>query len=143
MTNDYSTDNSVRILGPSVVDLLLDYPNVILWIAGHVHFNAAIEHRRKDNNFWEITTSSLIDWPQQGRILEFIDTGEHVEIISTVTDHDSPLMYDPQLPLAIRHMAGVSRLLAANDYQRRSLTPLNELREGQPEARNVVWTSSY
>ena len=143
MTNDYSTDDSVRILGPSVVDLLLDYPNVILWIAGHVHFNAAIEHRRQDNNFWEITTSSLIDWPQQGRILEFIDTGEHVEIISTVTDHDSPLMYDPQLPLDIRHMAGVSRLLAANDYQRRSLTPLNELREGQPEARNVVWTSSY
>jgi hypothetical protein len=52
-------------------------------------------------------------------------------------------MHDPQLPLDTKHMAGISRLLAANDYQRRFMTPLNELREGHPEARNVVWTSNY
>ena len=143
MTNDFAVDGSHRVLGPEVVALLLTYPNVILWVAGHVHFNAAIEHRNQSNNFWEITTASLIDWPQQGRILEFVNTGDSIAIISTVVDHNSLLGYDPQMPLDIPHMAGISRLLAANDYQRRSASPMNELREGAPEARNVIWVSSY
>ncbi|MFM1918103.1 MAG: hypothetical protein RJB01_1618 [Actinomycetota bacterium] len=147
MTNDYAPDGQQRILGSQVVALLLDYPNVIAWIAGHVHFNAAIHHQPghddvdSDEGFWEITTSSLIDWPQQGRIFEFIAVEDRVAIVSTVVDHASPQGWSPGEPLDVSSMAGISRLLAVNDYQRRDPTPLNELRAGSPEVRNAVWWS--
>jgi 3',5'-cyclic AMP phosphodiesterase CpdA len=137
MTNDYSPDGRRRVLGAEVVDLLLRHPSVILWMAGHVHFNAAIQHGG-DAGFWEITTASLIDWPQQGRILEFLRVGDDIAIVSTVVDHDSPLEWDGAA-LELRDMAGISRQLAANDYQRRDDSALNELRAGSPEVRNVVW----
>lgn len=139
MTNDWAPDGSTRVLGDRVVDLLLEFPNVLLWIAGHVHFNAAIQHGDEDQGFWEVTTSSLIDWPQQGRIFEFIDTGDRVAIVSTVVDHNTPLAPSGDEELDVSAMAGISRLLAANDYQRRDEAALNELREGSPEVRNCVW----
>lgn len=137
MTNDYAPDGRRRVLGDEVVTLLLEHPQVILWMAGHVHFNAAIQHGG-ESGFWEITTASLIDWPQQGRILEFIRVGDDIAMVSTVVDHDSPVEWDGS-SLEVRDMAGISRQLAANDYQRRDETPLNELRAGSPEVRNVVW----
>jgi len=137
MTNDFAPDGGRRVLGPEVVALLLEQPDVILWVAGHVHFNAAIQHGG-DAGFWEITTSSLIDWPQQGRILEFLRVDDAYAVVSTVVDHDSPVTWDGS-DLDVRAMASVSRLLAANDYQRRDATPLNELRTGSPEVRNIVW----
>lgn len=139
MTNDYAPHGQRRVLGPEVVAELLHNPRVLIWIAGHVHFNAAIRHGDEQNWFWEVTTASLIDWPQQGRIFEFVETTKGVAIISTVVDHDSPLAWEENSSLTTSTMAGISRLLAANDYQRRDPTPLNELREGAPEVRNVVW----
>lgn len=138
MTNGYAPDGRRRVLGDEVVALLAEHPEVLIWVAGHVHFNAAIHHDTPAGGFWEITTSSLIDWPQQGRILEFIRVGSDVAIVSTVVDHDSPIAWDGR-SLDLRAMAGISRLLAANDYQRRDPTALNELRAGSPEVRNTVW----
>jgi hypothetical protein len=139
MTNDYAPNGERRVLGPEVVAGLLEHPRVLFWIAGHVHFNAAIKHGDERNWFWEVTTASLIDWPQQGRIFEFVETAQGVAIISTIVDHDSPLAWEENSPLTTAAMACISRLLAANDYQRRDPTPMNELREGAPEVRNVVW----
>jgi metallophosphoesterase (TIGR03767 family) len=139
MTNDFTSDGTRRILGQEVLRLLLQFPNVVMWIAGHVHMNAGIKHGDDRNWFWEVTTASLIDWPQQGRIIEFVRTGDDVEITSTVVDHDSPLAWNPDEELSTRVLAGISRLLAANDYQRREPTPMNELRDGSPEVRNAVW----
>ncbi len=139
MTNSYSTDGSRRILGDEVIQLLLRYPNVVLWIAGHIHMNAALRHGDDHNWFWEVTTASLIDWPQQGRILEFVRSGDEVVITSTVVDHDSPVSWKSDEEYTTQALAGISRLLAANDYQRRDPSPVNELREGAPEVRNAVW----
>lgn len=139
MTNSYSTNGSRRILGDEVVQLLLRYPNVVLWIAGHIHMNAALRHGDDHNWFWEVTTASLIDWPQQGRIFEFIRSGDEVVITSTVVDHDSPLTWHADQDYSTQALASISRLLAANDYQRRDPTPINELREGSPEVRNATW----
>lgn len=138
MTNAYAPHDERRVLGDEVVELLRRHPQVIMWIAGHVHFNAAIRHGEGTEGFWEITTSSLIDWPQQGRILEFLRTDDGVAIVSTVVDHDSPVGWDGT-SMDVPAMAGISRLLAANDYQRRDPSALNELRAGAPEVRNVVW----
>ena len=139
ITNSYSTNGSRRILGDEVVQLLLRYPNVVLWIAGHIHMNAALRHGDDHNWIWEVTTASLIDWPQQGRIFEFIRSGDEVLITSTVVDHDSPLAPPTDQEYSTRALASISRLLAANDYQRRDPTPINELRDGSPEVRNATW----
>ncbi len=139
MTNGYSTDGSRRVLGNEVVQLLLRYPNVVLWIAGHIHMNAALQHGDDENRFWEVTTASLIDWPQQGRIFEFMRADDEVIIASTVVDHDSPLIWQIDEELSTQALAGISRLLAANDYQRREPTAINELREGSSEVRNTFW----
>lgn len=144
MTNDFTPDGSDRILGEAVVEALLEYPNVLMWIAGHVHFNAAIKHGEGDAGFWEVTTASLIDWPQQGRIFEFIESDSGIAVAATIVDHASPLDVVHSAEGArdltsTEHLASISRLLAANDYQRRDASALNELREGSPEVRNVVW----
>lgn len=139
MINDYRlAGDAPRVMGEEVVELLLQYPHVIGWVAGHVHFNAAISHDGPLHSFWEITTSSLIDWPQQGRILEVVRDQGRVGIVSTVMNHASPVEWDAE-HMTVTSMASLSRLLAANDYQRRDEGPMNELREGSPEIRNAVW----
>jgi hypothetical protein len=140
MTNDYAPDGSRRVLGDEVVALLLDHPDVVLWVAGHVHFNAAIHHGPDEAGFWEITTSSLIDWPQQGRVIEIVRVGNDIAAISTVVDHHAPIEWTGGVEDQ-HQLASLSRLLSANDYQRRDPSLLNELRAGAPEVRNVTWWS--
>ena len=101
--------------------------------------NAALRHGDDHNWFWEVTTASLIDWPQQGRIFEFVRSGDEVVITSTVVDHDSPVTWQVGQEYSTQALASISRLLAANDYQRRDPTPINELRDGSPEVRNAEW----
>lgn len=136
MTNDYAPDGRPRLLGADVVSLLLEHPCVIAWVAGHVHLNAVLHHGPPDGGFVEIVTSSLIDWPQQGRILEFIEVGPDVAIVSTLVDHCSPIARSGDA-LDSPALASISRLLAANDYHDRD--GMAELRRGEPEARNAVW----
>ncbi len=106
----------------------------------------------------EISTASLIDWPQQGRLLELLDDGAGgLVVASTVIDHagtwTAPLsrpgdtaaqraaaertaaeqLHDP---LAL---AGLSRLLAGNDYRARRHPDGLDFMAGSPEARNTVW----
>jgi len=140
ITNDFTPDASERrVLGSEILDLVMSFPNVIAWIAGHVHFNAALIHERGATRLLEVTTSSLIDWPQQGRIVEFVRSGGRIAIVSTVVDHDSPVDWEGSTGLDSKAMASISRTLAANDYRRRDASPMNELREGEPEVRNTVW----
>ena len=144
LLNDHRPEDAEeRVLGGEVVELLLAHPQVIAWIAGHVHFHAAIRHGDDTSGFVELTTASLIDWPQQGRILEFVrvaDSGRpEVAIISTVVDHAAPATWSPEHlddPLAL---AAISRALSANDYRLRE-SSLRGLRlDSSPEVRNVTW----
>ena len=131
------------MLGDEVVDLLLGSGTVIAWIAGHVHFHAAGRHGDDERGFWEVTTSSLIDWPQQARILEFVrvtDAGRpQIAIVSTVVDHEAPAQWSADALDDPAALASVSRALSANDYRLResSLRGLNL--DSTPEVRNVVW----
>jgi len=52
-----------------LLEILLRFDNVVLWLNGHIHANRV--RPRPDPNgegggFWEVTTSSLVDWPCQG-----------------------------------------------------------------------------
>lgn len=144
LINDHrAPDAEDRVLGDEVVALLLAHPQVIAWIAGHVHFHAAIRHGDDVSGFIELTTASLIDWPQQGRILEFVrvqDSGQpEVAIISTVVDHAAPVTWSADSIDDALALASISRALSANDYRLRE-SSLRGLRlDSSPEVRNVAW----
>lgn len=144
LTNDYAPDGAEpRVLGSEVVVTLLEHPNVVAWIAGHVHFHFAMRHGDDTSGFWEITTSSLIDWPQQARILELVqvDDGERPEvaIISTVVDHGAPAHWSADAIDDPAVIASVSRELSANDYRLRESSLRGLLLDSAPDVRNVVW----
>ena len=147
MTNDWAPPGAGRrVLGPEVVSLLLEYRQVIAWLAGHIHAHGVIVHERDGHAFVELTTASLIDWPQQGRILEFIRTHDGdapvIAIVSTVMNHAASADWQAEAldePLAL---ASISRALAANDYQLRDGSIRSIVLESFPQARNNVWLVS-
>jgi 3',5'-cyclic AMP phosphodiesterase CpdA len=107
--------------GPaSLRSLLLRFPNVVLFVTGHVHYNRVLPHfRRGGSGFWQVTTASHMSYPQQTRLIELMDNGDGtLSIFGTVLDTAAPIgvpasgtsaagMSDVQL-------ASISRLLGAN-----------------------------
>jgi metallophosphoesterase (TIGR03767 family) len=126
---------SGRIGGNEVAALLLRYPNAILWVNGHTHRNQVISHARSagaavPGGFWEVNTAAHIDWPEQSRIVEIVDNLDGtLSVFGTIVDHSGPLSGSLTSPA---RLAGLSRELAANDWQDRTDT-----RRGQVEDRNV------
>lgn len=75
--------------------LLGNYPNLILWIAGHRHvntvspqpYNASDLSDHPENSFWEVETSSLRDFPQQFRTFDIRRNSDNtISIIITNVD---------------------------------------------------------
>jgi metallophosphoesterase (TIGR03767 family) len=139
-------------LEDEVRQLLLKFKNVILWVAGHVHDHSISAQNHEDGSlgFWQIRTTSHIDWPQQGRTIEVLKTEDgHIAIGTVVIDHAGPvltdgkcvqdLIADGRLDSAVA-LAGVSRFLAANDWQRFDGSQRLEVMEGQATDRNAwLW----
>ena len=64
-------------------DLLSAYPNVVLHLCGHTH-----RHRVWDRGgYLEMETSAVIDFPQEGRIIEIWRAGDAVELRYEVISH--------------------------------------------------------
>ena len=98
-----------------LVALLHRFPNVVLWLNGHTHTNA-IRPRRDPadpaRGFWEVTTCAVADWPCQTRVVELLDHGEYLSIVTTMVDHDTPL--GPASLETTDDLAALHRELAAN-----------------------------
>ena len=115
-------------LRDEVEALLAKHPNVVLWAAGHVHDNH-VEPALAPNGdvaFWQVRAASLIDWPQQGRTIEIVRaTDGRIAIGTVVFDHAGPLDFDSEAGWLSSpvNMAGASRLIAANDWQRQAGDP--------------------
>ena len=138
--NTYApTGVAQRVDEKELVTELLIEKRVILWLAGHNHEHS-IEYVGTEgvDGFWHIQTASNIDWPQQGRQVEIIQVGSELVIATSVFDHQSPIdlaqatedLSDPV------NLAGISRILSANHWQRRSGEFDLELMAGQPKDRN-------
>jgi metallophosphoesterase (TIGR03767 family) len=135
-------------LASEIIQLLQNFPNIILWLAGHVHDHRITEIKNQDGSvaFWEIRTGSHIDWPQQSRTIEIVKTGEHKIAIGTVIfNHSGPINFtgtgdQSSNPIAL---AGLSRLLAANDWQRREGTPyaLEQLAGDRADRNTWLWAN--
>jgi hypothetical protein len=106
------------MLGPALVRLLQQHPNVLLWVNGHTHRNSVTSHAAPGGGgFWEITTASHIDWPQQVRAIEIADNRDGtLSIFGTMVDSAAPAVWDGSLDTTLA-LAALSRELAANDPQ--------------------------
>lgn len=130
-----------RVGGSDLLQLLLRFPNVVLWVNGHTHKNQVTPHPRTapaataaPGGFWEVNTAAHVDWPQQSRILELADNGNGtMSIFSTIIDHAAP--YRSVRPLTSRMgLASLARELSANDYQE---PDVRDARRGEVDDRNV------
>ncbi len=100
---------------------MLGFSCVVAWVNGHTHIHAvtAVRDDGAPGGFWQITTASHIDWPQQARVIEVLRADGALAIACTVIDSDAPASYSGlDEPAA---MAALARELAANDWQVRDV----------------------
>lgn len=114
--------------------MLQQYPACIAWLNGHTHINTVTAHPKEGGvgGFWEITTASCVDFPQQQQLVEVVDNRDGtLSIFVTALDHAAPPTWSTG-DLSQSGLASLSRELAANAW-------LNDptLRVGSPLDRNV------
>ena len=127
-----------RVLASELREALLAHPCVVAWLNGHTHVHSVTAVIGADGmGFWQITTASHIDWPQQARIVEFLAARTGLVIACTVIDSEAPAAY--QGGAAPADLAALARELAANDWQLRDLiTPDGGAGAGLAPDRNVL-----
>ena len=91
---------------------LHSYPNLILWIAGHRHYNAVTPLRspdpeRPELGFWEVETSSLRDFPQQFRTFDIVRNSDDTVSIFAI---DVDPAVEEGSPAALSRSYGVGAL---------------------------------
>ncbi len=126
-------DGQPMLGGAELLALLHRFPNVVLWLNGHTHLNAvrARPAPRGTGGLWEVTTSSIVDWPCQARLVELTESAGELSIFCTMIDHDSPLAAE-----SLRSgsdLAALHRELAANV----PMLGAGAGRAGTPADRNV------
>src|SRR4029077_14211053 len=109
MGNQRSAGGSRYVDADEVVELVHAAGNVVLWLNGHIHGNAIRprpDSRGNGRGFCEVTTSSLVDWPCQARIVELFDAGDGLLAIAcTMVDHDG--LTDPGGAIEARQIAAL------------------------------------
>lgn len=140
LTNPIGID---RVLGPEIEALLLQFPNVVLWVNGHTHRNSVTPHARPagtavGGGFWEVNTASHIDWPHQARVVELVDNGDGtLSVFGTIVDHIAPTGYNATTLGNPVGLAALARELGMNDWQRPAETATTDGRRGTLLDRNV------
>lgn len=141
LVNGHAPDRRARHLARDVAALLGRFPNVVCWVNGHTHSNAVRPVRARAGaghpGFWQVTTASHVDWPQQARLVEIaLDvTSGDVVVATTMLDHLGRLDPRPGELDDPRTLAGWSRELSANAWQGRSGD--SPVGSGTPRDRNV------
>lgn len=132
-------------LADDTTELLLSYPNVIAWVAGHSHVNDVqpyVDESGKGNGFWMIRTASEADWPQQARLVQLFDNRDGtLSIFGTVIDHASPIAAPPDgsnaAGMSRAQLASIGRTLSYNDNQKGARECDPACGEGDADDRNV------
>jgi metallophosphoesterase (TIGR03767 family) len=114
----FADDPRPRVQGPAVRDLLLQFPNVVMWVNGHTHRNRITPVTRPDGGgFWQVNTAAHVDFPCQSRLLEILDNRDGtLSIFGTMLDAAAPLAYGGRVDTAAS-LASLARELSVNDPQ--------------------------
>lgn len=80
-----------KVSGEMVKDLLVSSDNVILHLTGHGHRDRkSLQTANGEGGFWELMTTSTIDFPMQSRVLELVDEHNgYLSIYVTNVGHNS------------------------------------------------------
>ena len=108
--------------GQDMIALFKQNPHVIAWVAGHIHENFVEGYKRdKGGGFWEISTASISDFPQQTRLIDVVDNRDGtLSIFGTVIDSSAPAATPAPGPAAgfdTDQLAALHRTFAFNDPQ--------------------------
>jgi metallophosphoesterase (TIGR03768 family) len=93
---------------------LHNYPNLILWIAGHRHLNTITAQPSPDathpeKGFWEIETASLRDFPKQLRTVDIVRNSDNT--ISILAIDIDPAVRDGSLAeRSLSYAIGIARI---------------------------------
>lgn len=160
---EYGTFSAGAPLGISAAALdaeLASHPNVVAWIAGHTHRHRIRAFKVTDGTgsngavsapvackgpgacagFWQIETASLIDFPQEARLLEIHERGGTGVIRSTVLQHDFERSQrlaerDDRCQFYLTDPAMVEQAITDADIS--ALCRQGGTRDGEPADRNV------
>jgi metallophosphoesterase (TIGR03768 family) len=108
--------NSV-ISSTNLLAILNTYPNLLLWVTGHMHRNYIKAQPSPDTNspeygFWEVETPSLRDFPQEFRTFEILrNTDNSISIM--VTDIDPEVTPGSQADISRGYAVAAARLFGA------------------------------
>jgi metallophosphoesterase (TIGR03768 family) len=107
------------ITEPALIAKLQQYPNLVLLIAGHRHYNTVTPFKspdpaRPELGFWQVETASLRDFPQQFRTFEIFRNGDGtLSILATDVD---PAVRDGSPAAASRNYAvAVEQIFSTNN----------------------------
>lgn len=132
--------------------LFLRHRSVVAFIAGHEHRNRVVANERRpgagpaDGGFWELTTASHVDWPQQSRALDLVDNRDGtLSIFAAMVDHAAapepggppPGDASGVAAASVERMASISRELAYNDPDAENGEDGRDDARGTREDRNV------
>ena len=95
--------------------LLMRSPNVVLYLAGHKHYDRVWPNFGKGGRgFWQVITNALAGAPQEARMIELMDNGDgSLSIFTTMLAHAAPTAAPaPGAALGPSGLASLSRELA-------------------------------
>jgi metallophosphoesterase (TIGR03768 family) len=106
---------------------LHDYPNLILLIAGHRHYNTVTAFKSPDpahpeRGFWQVETASLRDFPQQFRLFDIVRNTDNT--ISIFTSNVDPAIRDGSPAAASRSYAIAASQIYGSNKLAQSPPPL-------------------
>ena len=127
-----------RLLAEPVAAVLHRHANVIAWVSGHRHINRIVARLDPDGagpGFWDIVTSSIIDWPSQARAIEILAlTDGRIVIATTAIDHRIGVSGDVS---TVDGLATIHRELALSTVSMNGPRALHR-RAGQAADRNAL-----
>ncbi|MBK5232497.1 MAG: metallophosphoesterase [Thermoleophilia bacterium] len=108
----------------AIRDMILKYPNMIAWVAGHSHVNDVTPYKNPngEGGFWSIRTAALADWPKQNRLVQIFDNEDgNLSIFGTLIDEASPVPTPAPgtnaASFTTDQLASISREVGYNDSQ--------------------------
>lgn len=104
-----------------LVATLQDATNLLMWIAGHRHFNVvkafpAADGHPPEQGFWQVETSSLRDFPQQFRTFEILLNAD--DTVSIVALNVDPAVAAGTPAAQSRTFAIATQQIISNDLRR-------------------------